>query len=135
MRHVRYALAAAALALAACGGASDEAATRPSAAASGERVFSQCAVCHTAAPPDQPAAKMRLIGPPLFGVVGRPAASVPGFKYSRAMQASGLVWDEATLDAFLENPHKLVPGTTMSFAGEADAARRAALIAHLKTLK
>lgn len=117
--------------LSACGGPGDEAAGPPS----GERLFSQCAVCHVAASPDTPAGRMKLVGPSLWGVYGRSAASMPDFKYSRAMQAANLTWDEPTLNLFLENPHKLVPGTNMSFAGEADAARRAAIIEYLKTLK
>ncbi|MEQ1929474.1 MAG: c-type cytochrome [Parvularculaceae bacterium] len=123
--------AAAALLASACGGPGQDGSGSPSA----ERSFSQCAVCHTAAAPGTPAGKLRFVGPPLWGVVGRPAASIPEFKYSRAMQNAGLTWDEATLSAFIENPHKLVPGTTMSFAGEPDAAKRAAIIEHLKTLK
>lgn len=128
-----------ALALAACGGADEtsSAATSgaTSAAPSGERLFSQCAVCHTAAAPGTAGAKLKLVGPPLWGVVGRNSAALPEFKYSRAMQNAALVWDEATLDAFLENPHKVVPGTIMSYAGERDAAKRAALVEHLKTLQ
>lgn len=118
------------LMLAACG-AKDEAAAAPD----GRAAFRQCAVCHTAAAPDTAAGKMRLVGPPLWGVYGRPAASVPDFNYSRAMKASGLVWDEATLDRFLTDPRVAVPGTMMSFAGEKDATKRAAIIAYLKTLK
>lgn len=133
MRIVLAALAA--LSLSACGGPDQSAPAASATGPSGERLFSQCAVCHTAAAPGTPGAKLRLVGPPLWGVVGRKAAALPEFRYSRAMQESGLIWDEATLNAFLENPHKLVPGTLMSYAGESDAARRAALIAYLGTLK
>jgi cytochrome c len=118
------------LALVACSKAPEEAGPP-----SGERLFSQCAVCHVAASPETPAGRMKLVGPSLWGVYGRSSASVEGFKYSRAMTAANLVWDEATLAVFLENPQKAVPGTNMSFAGEKDAARRAAIIEYLKTLK
>ena len=77
----------------------------------GERVFKKCAACHTVEP------GKRKPGPHLQNIVGRPAASVEGFKYSRAMTASGLVWDEETLRAFLAAPKKIVPKTKMSFPG------------------
>lgn len=58
-------------------------------AAAGKDVFKQCMACHTA---EQGKNK---VGPSLFGVVGRPAASIDGFKYSKPMQekaAGGLTW-------------------------------------------
>jgi cytochrome c len=126
------ALTAAALAAAMAGcGSEMDAATAPEGAAA----FRQCAVCHTVAAPDTPAGKVRLVGPPLFGVYGRPAAAVEGFSYSRALKSSGVVWDDAALDAFLADPQALVPGTLMSYAGESDPARRKAMIDYLKTLK
>ncbi len=51
------------------------------------------------------------------------------------MRAANLTWNDETLDAFIENPHLVVPKTRMSYAGMADAEKRAALIAYLKTLK
>ena len=56
------------------------------------------------------------------------------FTYSEAMKGSGLTWDEATLDTYLTNPRGLVPGTKMAFAGIKDDAKRAEVIAYLKTL-
>jgi cytochrome c2 len=62
-------------------------------AAAGERVFrAQCAICHSPQP------GRNLIGPSLFGVVGRHSGQVPGFGYSAANRQSGLTWDPATLD-------------------------------------
>lgn len=74
------------------------------------------------------------VGPNLNGVVGRPAASAAGFNYSTALKNSKLTWDEKTLDAFLAAPTKKVPGTRMPI-GTPDPAKRAALIAYLKSLK
>jgi cytochrome c len=128
-------MAAAAFGLTACGGGSDRGNDSGPPKLSGERLYSQCAVCHTAAPPDSAGARMRLVGPPLWGVFGRPAAAVDGFNYSRAMRGAGLIWDEASLDAFLASPQTSVPGTIMSYPGESDPQKRAALIAYLKTLK
>jgi cytochrome c len=69
-------------------------------------------------------------GPKLRGVVGRKAASVPGFDYSDALKASGIVWTPATLDPFLTRPTKAVPGTAMR-AVVSDPAERRDLIAYL----
>ena len=70
------------------------------------------------------------IGPPLGHAFGRAAASVPGYPYSAALKASGLVWTAASLDQWLAGPAKMVPGALMSFAVP-DAASRRAIIAYL----
>jgi cytochrome c len=56
---------------------------------------------------------------------------VEGFKYSKAMQESGLTWDEATLDKYLTKPKDVVPKTKMAFAGIKKADQRADVIAYL----
>lgn len=71
------------------------------------------------------------IGPNLYGIVGKAAASTPGFAYSPALKASKLKWDEATLNDFLAGPMKKVPGTKMPI-GTPDAAKRTAIIVYLK---
>ncbi len=76
-----------------------------------ERIFKKCAACHSFDP------EKRKPGPHLQGVLGRPAASVDGFRYSKSMQASGLTWDRETFRAFLANPKVVVPKTKMSFRG------------------
>lgn len=78
----------------------------------GRELFrSQCTVCHTAEPNDDGGAQ----GPDLNGVFGRKAAST-AFAYSKALQASNLTWDAATLDRFLAGPTQVVPGTNMLVA-------------------
>jgi len=77
----------------------------------GKKVFNKCKACHTL---DEGKNK---VGPSLFGVMGKPAAAVPGFKYSKALKESGLTWDEETIEKFLAKPKDLVPGTRMAFAG------------------
>jgi glucose/arabinose dehydrogenase len=88
-----------------------------------------CALCHDTGA-EKPAAAGQ--GPILAGVVGRPAASTD-FGYSKALRASHLTWDEATLDRFLTDPAAVVPGTTMPIA-TASAADRRDLIAYLASL-
>jgi cytochrome c len=96
--------------------------------------FRACAVCHARTDPADPST-LRLTGPSLFGVAGAPSARLPDYDYSPAMRRAALVWDEATLDAYLAEPQAIVPGTRMSYPGEADPEARAAIIAYLKTLK
>jgi cytochrome c2 len=78
----------------------------------GDKVFKKCKACHQVGEN----AKNR-VGPVLNGIVGQPAAAVEGFNYSDALTESGLVWDEATLAAYLTDPKATVPGNKMSFAG------------------
>lgn len=80
--------------------------------AAGEIVFKKCAACHAIGE----GAKNR-VGPELNGLIGRPAGTINGFKYSPAMLSSGLVWDAATLANYLKSPKDLVPKTKMAFAG------------------
>lgn len=91
--------------------------------------FNACRACHSV----DKGGKNGL-GPNLNGVVGRSSASVPGFKYSPALQNAKLRWDDQNLEAFLAAPAKKVPGTRMPL-GMPDPAKRAAIIAYLKSLK
>ena len=98
--------------------------------AAGKSAFnSYCSICHS------PQAGRNMVGPSLFGVVGRKTGSVPGFHYSPANQNANITWDEATLDKYLQAPRTVIPGTTMTYGGLKDDAKRADLIAYLATLK
>jgi cytochrome c len=94
----------------------------------GEKVFKKCAACHTVEP------GKRKPGPHLQGIVGREAGSVDGFKYSKAMTGSGIIWNVEALEAFLADPKKAVKGTKMSFRGIKDNEDLANLIAYLEGL-
>jgi len=93
----------------------------------GETLFKKnCAICHTLE------AGKNKTGPSLAGVVGRKAGSVPGFAYSAANKNSGDIWDAQTLDTYLADPRKFMPGTKMVFAGLKNPEDRKALIEYLK---
>lgn len=97
--------------------------------AAGEKAFKQCKACHQLGE----GAKNRT-GPILTGVVGNAAGAVEDFRYSKALKSAaddGLVWDEASLAAFLENPKAFLKGTKMSFRGVRKEEDIAALIAYL----
>jgi cytochrome c len=97
----------------------------------GAIVFKKCMACHTV---EEETTKK--LGPSLKGIVGRKAASVEGYKYSNAMlakAAEGVIWDEATLVAYLPDPKKFVPGTKMAFPGLKNPEEVTNLIAFLKT--
>ncbi|MBB5518420.1 c-type cytochrome [Amphiplicatus metriothermophilus] len=127
--------AAAVVGLAACGREKPSEAPALSGAALGEREYRSCAICHASAPPGTPAGDARLVGPTLWGVYGQPAARLDGYAYSTAMREADLIWDAATLDAFIANPQAVVRGTRMSYAGEPNPEKRAAIIEYLKTLQ
>jgi cytochrome c len=73
------------------------------------------------------------VGPNLYGVVGRPVASVPGFNYSAALKAKGGTWTFNALNAWLKNPRGDVPGTLMTFAGIDSESERADVIDYLNS--
>ena len=75
------------------------------------------------------------LGPNLFDILDKPAGAVKGFKYSKAMSVSGIVWDGNTFTDFVTNPKKVVKGTKMSFAGIKKATQRADLLAYFETLR
>ncbi len=98
----------------------------------GKALFTQiCALCHSTGHDAKPPVGQ---GPLLAGVVGRPAASLKNFPYTKALQNSHLLWDAATLDKFLSGPGMLVPGTMMPMT-VANPADRGDLIAYLATLR
>lgn len=95
----------------------------------GAAAFKKCLACHTA---EKGAASKA--GPNLWGVLGRPHGSFPGFGYSEAMKSKGGDWTYSDLASFLHKPKAFVPGTKMVFAGVADSAELADLIAYIRTL-
>jgi cytochrome c len=97
--------------------------------AAGQAVFkTQCGICHSPLP------GKNMVGPSLFGIIGRKSGSVEGFHYSAANRSADITWNADILDKYLQNPRGIVPGTIMTYAGLKDDAKRADLIAWLETL-
>jgi cytochrome c len=99
-------------------------------AKAGEVVYKRCAICHTADKGGGDA-----LGPNLFGIVGRKAATRPGFAYSGPLQKAGIVWTEANLIKWAAGPARMVPGNKMAFPGITSKKQQADLVAYLGTLK
>ena len=92
----------------------------------GKKVFKKCVACHSL---EEGKNKM---GPPLNNLLGRKAGSVEGYKYSKAMKNSSVVWNEESLDKFLTKPRKFIPKTKMSFRGIKKKSLRDDLISFFK---
>src|SRR5947209_6580817 len=93
----------------------------------GQRLFQNCAPCHSLEP------DKNLTGPSLSGVVGRKAGTLSSFgRYSDAIKSSAVTWDDKTLDAWLADPQHLIPGNEMTFPGIKNPQQRADLIVFLK---
>jgi cytochrome c len=95
-------------------------------AARGEKHFEECATCHTLE------RGVNNVGPSLSGLFRRKAGEIADFRYSPALKKSGITWTAQTLDSYLADPQKAVPGNRMPYAGLPDAAARADLIAYLQ---
>lgn len=97
----------------------------------GRHVFRKCAVCHVTNP-----SSTELLAPPLHNVMGRSAATIPGFEYSPIMKIAGtkgLKWTKDSLYFFLDRPEVFMPGTYMAFAG-LEPQERQDVIAYLEAL-
>lgn len=96
-------------------------------ASRGQRVFHACEACHSLEP------NRNMTGPSLANLWGRKAGSLASFdRYSAPLKASGVVWNDETLSAWIADPQHVVPGNEMPFEGIKDAQQRADLVAFLK---
>jgi cytochrome c2 len=91
----------------------------------GAKVFNKCKICHSLEE------GKRKIGPSLYGLFGRTAGTAEGYKFSSAMAASGIVWGDESLTAFLKSPRTVVKGTKMAFPGLKKSGDIEALLTYL----
>jgi cytochrome c len=121
MKHVNV-IAALLLCWSAVPGAAEE-----GDADTGARAFRACAACHSLE------LDRNMTGPSLAGVANRKAGDLASFpRFSDALKQSGVVWNEQSLDRYLENPAQFIPGNHMTFPGIPDGKTRADIIAFLK---
>ena len=99
-------------------------------AVNGKVVFGRCAICHTVNKGGSNG-----LGPNLFGVVGRKAATLAGYSYSGPLKGSGITWTTDKLKAWVSGPQRMVPGTKMAFAGISNPSQQDDVVAYLATLK
>jgi len=93
----------------------------------GAILFKRCKACHTLEEGGR-----KKVGPNLWAIWGSKAASREDFKYSKALVAADITWDDTSLEAYIKKPKDYVPGTRMSFVGIKDAQDRADLLLYLK---
>jgi nitrite reductase (NO-forming) len=91
--------------------AATDAASPEGDAVAGRQVFKKCQACHSLD------SGKTILGPSLAGIVGRKSGAEPDFNYSPAMKQAALTWDAVTLDGYLMDPQKIVPGNRMPFPG------------------
>jgi len=96
--------------------------------AHGEKVFKKCTACHQIA-----ASGKNMIGPNLWGVIGRTSGSINDYKYSKAMIAHGKEWSFEEMNSYLIKPQAHIKGTKMAFAGLRKEKDRASVILYMNS--
>ncbi|MDB3857994.1 cytochrome c family protein [Pelagibacteraceae bacterium] len=96
--------------------------------AHGEKVFKKCSACHMIA-----SGGKNMIGPNLWGVIGRTAGSISDYKYSKAMVAYAKQWNFEEMNSYLIKPQAYIKGTKMAFAGLRKEKDRASVILYLNS--
>ena len=94
----------------------------------GEKIFKKCSACHMSV-----SGGKNLIGPNLWGVIGKKTASVSDYKYSKALAAYSKNWTFEEMNGFLIKPQKHIKGTKMAFAGLRKEKDRASVILYLNS--
>ena len=95
----------------------------------GQRIFKQCAACHSVKEGGRNG-----IGPNLWEIIGRGKGGVDGFKYSNALTEKGGVWDFEALANFLHDPKGWLKGTKMAYRGLKKEEDVASMLLYLRSL-
>ena len=99
---------------------------RPGDPVQGKAVYVRCIGCHSF--------DRHRTGPKHCALFGRQAGTSEGFRYSKAMTDSTIIWSFETLDQFLKAPLNTIPGTSMGFAGVKSDNARHDLIAYMQSV-
>jgi cytochrome c len=94
---------------------------------SGRRTYMKCLPCHSSEKGGP-----HVVGPNLYGIIGRKAGSVPDYKYSGPFRTLEFTWERANLDLYLQDPARFVGGNWMSFTGLKRLEDREAVICYLE---
>ncbi len=94
----------------------------------GEKVFKKCSACHMII-----AGGKNMIGPNLWGVIGRKIGGISDYKYSKALAAYGKEWSFDEMNGFLIKPSAHIKGTKMAFAGLKNEKDRASVILYMNS--
>lgn len=92
--------------------------------------FGMCGVCHKTT-----AGEKSVLGPNLWGVGDRKAGTLPGYAYSPAMKKANFAWNRDQLIRFITDPHKVVRGTKMAYAGQKNPKLASDIADYLLSLK
>lgn len=92
----------------------------------GEKVFNKCKTCHVLT------GGAKKMGPTMECIYGRKAGAVAGYRYSKAMESSDIIWTNETMAEFFKNPRKYFKGTKMAFSGLRNEQQMADLLAFLE---
>jgi aldose sugar dehydrogenase len=91
----------------------------------GEIAYAPCASCHASD------GRGTVAGPSLRGLENRAVATRTDFRFSAALRGLGGRWTAERLDAFLANPSRYAPGTSMQYSGVKDSLTRKSLVQYL----
>ena len=101
--------------------------TAPTPEILGKKAFARCRTCHTLEKDGR-----HKVGPNLWAIFGKTSGTAEGFAYSKVMKEVAIIWDDQSINDYVENPKSFMPGNKMVFVGLKKQSDRDNLIAYLK---